>query len=63
MGEKMKYKDMEAFLRLCKPFLKKAKEQEAGDNFVCNDDFSVLYRLLGDLGVWEWLNNTGRYEK
>ncbi len=55
--------DVDNFLDLCKDFLKKAKEQEKDTSYVCEDDFSVLFRLFNTLGVWGWLNNTGSWRK
>jgi len=59
----MKEKEVKEFLELCKPFIKKQRKIEAKDPFVENGDLDVIYRLLNDLGVWEWLNETGRYKR
>ena len=52
-----------AFMLLCEDILRKARKEESLDKYAMNGDFGVLYRLLGRLGVWEWLNDTGRFGK
>ncbi len=60
---KLTEKEIVSFLELCESFLKKQREEEKEDGLVMQDDLSIIYRLLNNLGVWEWLNGTRRYRR
>ena len=46
---------MSSFEQL-KEFIDFQREQEKEDEFACDDDISVLIRLLNDLDVWRFMN-------
>ncbi len=49
--------DKKTFISLLREAIDTKKELEKDTKYVKNDDLTIIYRLLGELGLWTWLNN------